>query len=218
MQRGLHALALLGILLLPARASAAQEPPAPIREGHSAHGEAFNEGPRQAAYLMPNPGSVHFPVTSSHPDVQPMFDQGVGQLHGFWYYEAERSFRQVAAWDPDCALADWGKALANVENEERAAAFARAAREACERRGETSARERMYVDAWARFYDDDDGPDEASAKPVGAHKSGAGAGNGKGEGPGAGRGAGPRESAAKPDAAGGKAGNLNAAKLSAEKN
>ena len=32
--------------------------------GHSAHGEAFNEGPRQHAYLIPGMGSVAFPVTT----------------------------------------------------------------------------------------------------------------------------------------------------------
>ena len=74
-----------------------------VPEGHSMHGEAFNEGPRQAAYLMAEPAAVEFPVTTSDPLAQMMFDQGVGQLHGFWYFEAERSFRQVAALDPDCA-------------------------------------------------------------------------------------------------------------------
>ncbi len=118
-------------------------------EGHSGHGEIFNEGPRQAAYLMENNGSVHFPVTTSVDSNQAMFDQGVGQLHGFWYFEAERSFRQVAALDPACAMAYWGMSLANLENEERAAGFAR---EAWLRREDVSAREQDYIDAFARFY------------------------------------------------------------------
>ena len=72
--------------------------PAP---GHSQHGEAFDDGPRQRAYLMTGTRCVHLPVTSSVADVQAPFDQGVGQLHGFWYFEAERTFRQVAMLDPD---------------------------------------------------------------------------------------------------------------------
>ena len=36
------------------------ETPAP---GHSLHGEVFNEGPRQAAYLMGDTGNVSFPIT-----------------------------------------------------------------------------------------------------------------------------------------------------------
>ena len=78
---------------------------AAVPAGHSLHGEAFNEGPRQRAYLMGGTGHVHIAVTTRSADAQAFFDQGVGQLHGFWYFEAERSFRQVAAIDPDCAMA-----------------------------------------------------------------------------------------------------------------
>ena len=37
-----------------------------IAAGHSFHGEAFNEGPRQAAYLMPGLGRVDFPVSTTN--------------------------------------------------------------------------------------------------------------------------------------------------------
>ena len=70
--------------LLPARADEKLLP------GHSANGEAFNEGPRQAAVLMPGMGEVEFPVTTKSEPAQKFFTQGVGQLHGFWYFEAER--------------------------------------------------------------------------------------------------------------------------------
>ena len=159
----LLASALVPTVLVPAPAQEELDPALP--EGHSAHGQAFNEGPRQAAYLMPNPGNVHFPVTSDHPDVQAMFDQGVGQLHGFWYFEAERSFRQVAAWDPDCAMAYWGMSMANMGNGERAAAFAR---EAWERREHASERERMWIDAYARYH----GVDTAAEEEVAAEPGG----------------------------------------------
>src|SRR5437899_5475303 len=65
--------------------------------GHSLHGEAFNEGPRQRARLIPGTGKVELKITSKSHKAQKFFNQGVGQLHGFWYFEAERSFRQVAA-------------------------------------------------------------------------------------------------------------------------
>ena len=32
--------------------------------GHSYHGEAFNEGPRQRAYLIPGMANVDFPITT----------------------------------------------------------------------------------------------------------------------------------------------------------
>ena len=55
-----------------------------VLEGHSFHGEAFNEGPRQSAYLMKGMGRVRFPVTTSVQEAQLFFTQGVAQLHGFW--------------------------------------------------------------------------------------------------------------------------------------
>lgn len=88
--------------------------------GHSHQGEAFNEGPRQAAYLMGGTGNVDFVVTTTSDEAQAYFNQGVGQLHGYWYFEAERSFRQAAKIDPECAMAYWGMAQANIKNEERA--------------------------------------------------------------------------------------------------
>jgi peroxiredoxin len=129
-------------------------------EGHSHLGEAFDEGPRQKAYLMEKPSSVHFPITSTVPLAQDFFDQGVGQLHGFWYFEAERSFRQVAALDPTCAMAYWGMAMANVENETRAIGFAR---ESWNRRESASDRERLYVLALAHFLCADSEPPPAAA-------------------------------------------------------
>ncbi len=112
--------------------------------GHSSHGEAFNEGPRQRAYLMPGMGKVHFPATTQVSQVQEFIDQGVAQLHGFWYFEAERSFRQAAALDPNCAIAYWGMSRANIENESRAKPFIA---EAVKRKASASPREVLYIDA-----------------------------------------------------------------------
>ena len=119
-----------------------------ILEGHSFHGEAFNEGPRQRAYLIPGTGNVEFPVTSKHPDVQKFINQGVGQLHGFWYFEAERSFRQAAFLDEDCAIAYWGMAMANANNEKRSKGFIE---EAVERKEGASEREVKYIDALSTY-------------------------------------------------------------------
>lgn len=115
-----------------------------IRPGHSTHGEAFDEGPRRAAYLMGTTGNVSFPISSKHPQVQAFFNQGIGQLHGFWYFEAERSFRQVSLLDANCAMAYWGMALANVNNEKRAKAFIA---QAVKHKASATDREKMYIDA-----------------------------------------------------------------------
>jgi peroxiredoxin len=124
-----------------------------VRPGHSLHGEAFNEGPRQKPYLMENTGAVHFPITTKVPLAQQFFDQGIGQLHGFWYFEAERSFRQVAALDGDCAMAYWGMALANANNDKRAKDFIG---KAVAKKANASGREAAWIDALAAWYAADD--------------------------------------------------------------
>lgn len=121
--------------------------------GHSVHGEAFNEGPRQAAYLMEGMPAIRFPITTADPEAQKFFNQGIGQLHGFWYFEAERSFRQVAALDPNCAMAFWGMAMANVNNEKRAKEFIA---KAAALKGSASARELLWIEALAKFHESTD--------------------------------------------------------------
>jgi len=119
-----------------------------VPAGHSAHGEAFHEGPRQRAYLMKGMPKINFPVTTKKPKCQAFFNQGLGQLHGFWNLEAERSFRQAAVIDPSCAMAYWGMARANLGNEKRAKGFIA---EAVKRKGSASPREVKHVDALAKY-------------------------------------------------------------------
>ena len=121
---------------------------ATVLAGHSAHGEAFDEGPRQRAYLMKGMPKVNFPVTTKKPKCQAFFNQGLGQLHGFWNLEAERSFRQAAVIDPTCAMTYWGMARANSGNEKRAKGFIA---EAVKRKGSASPREVKHVDALAKY-------------------------------------------------------------------
>ncbi len=119
-----------------------------IRAGHSHEGEAFNEGPRQFAKLIPDCGDVHFPIQSTWPEAQTFFNQGVGQLHGFWYFEAERTFRHIAAHDPQCAMAYWGMAMANFENPTRAAGFIA---KAIEHREHADDAGKLHIDAQNAF-------------------------------------------------------------------
>ena len=122
-----------------------------VLEGHSYHGEAFNEGPRSSAYLMKGMGRVRFPVTTSVQEAQLFFTQGVAQLHGFWYFEAERSFRQAAMLDPNCAMTYWGMAVANRGNAERAKGFID---EAKKRRANATQREQLWIDSEVNYWAD----------------------------------------------------------------
>src|SRR5204863_449417 len=72
-------------------APASEANPAVPAAGHSVHGEAFNDGPRQKAYLMAGQGKADFPVTTSKAEAQAFINQGVAQLHSFFYFEVERA-------------------------------------------------------------------------------------------------------------------------------
>jgi peroxiredoxin len=143
----------------PAEAAKAE----PVKEGHSVHGEVFNEGPRQAAWLMPGMGAVRFPATSVSEEARLFVQQGVAQLHGYWYFESERSFRQAAMLDPDCAIAYWGMAMSNRGNPGRAKGFIA---EGMKRREKASRREKLLIEAFDRLINakaDNDGERESRA-------------------------------------------------------
>lgn len=97
-----------------------------------------------------NISDVHFPITTRWEQGQAYFDQGIGQPHGFWYFEAERSFRQLAAEDPNCAIAYWGMAMANWENEARAKGFIEKASALIK---QASPREQAYIKVQANYLD-----------------------------------------------------------------
>jgi peroxiredoxin len=137
--------------------AAAPATPAPIAAGHSEHGETFDEGPRQKAYLMTGMPKIQFAVTTTNAEAQAFFNQGVGQLHGFWYFEAERSFRQAAVLDPNLAMSYWGMARANINNEKRARGFIKLA---VERKATASPREQLWIDSLAEYYKEPPQPDK----------------------------------------------------------
>ena len=116
----------------------------PIDKGHSAHGAAFDIGPRQKPWLMEGIGVAPFPITTRNPEVQQWFNQGNALLHSFWFYEAERSFRWCLKLEPDNAMAYWG--LARATEGDRAADFLR---EAVKRKDKVTERERLYIEAEA---------------------------------------------------------------------
>ncbi|MEC9055267.1 MAG: alkyl hydroperoxide reductase, partial [Verrucomicrobiota bacterium] len=150
-----HRLFLLTALLGTALPAPAEENPEGSEEqkpkaGHSHQGEAFNEGPRHSALPIKGTGQISFPIQCTWEDGQQFFNQGLGQLHGFWYYEAERTFRQIASRDPNCAMAYWGMAMANWENEKRGKVFIKKASELKEHATEHN---RRYIEAQSNYLD-----------------------------------------------------------------
>lgn len=55
-------------------------------------------------------GQVNFPI-SCRPATQQRFNRAMALLHSFQYVEAERAFIEIAATEPDCAMAWWGAAM-----------------------------------------------------------------------------------------------------------
>jgi tetratricopeptide (TPR) repeat protein len=100
------------------------------------------------ARLMEGYGKVHMPITTKSEEAQKFFDQGLALLHSFWFYEADRSLERAAQLDPECAMAQWGIAMAAVNETRRDEAVKRAK----ELTAKASERERLYIDAIVARY------------------------------------------------------------------
>ena len=106
-------------------------------------------------------GTVHF-VTTCAPKVAPQFDRAVTLLHSFEFRASIRTFDDVLAADSTCAMAYWGIALSRWGNPmaagNRPVALLRQGRDAADaavRLGaRASERERGYIHAVSRLYDD----------------------------------------------------------------
>jgi len=130
--------------------------------------EAGNDlATRAGAPLFDGMGSHHHPITTSDPDAQRYFDQGVVIDFAFNHAESIRSFRAAQNLDPECAMCFWGEALAlgpniNVtsngkvvmSDNQRTTAFA-AIQKALALRDKVSEVERDYIDALASRYNGD---------------------------------------------------------------
>ena len=124
------------------------------------------------AQTNPNPlmegrgGDLVFPVSCGG-TVQPRFDAALAALHSFWYARAREEFMEIAATDPDCAMAQWGIAM-SVWNQLWAPPRPdnlKAGREAIDKArtaNHKSPREADYIEALATFYTDADTLDHRS--------------------------------------------------------
>src|SRR6184192_1772632 len=107
-------------------------------------------------------GTVDFKVSCA-PEVRPEFVRGVALLHSFFYEEARRIFTEVAAKDPNCAMAQWGIAMTwwhpiwtpPTPNEMRAGKTA--AEKAMAMKAGTDL-ERGFITALNAYYNTPDGP------------------------------------------------------------
>jgi tetratricopeptide (TPR) repeat protein len=56
-------------------------------------------------------GSLSYKITTSNPQAQAYFDQGLRLTYGFNHEEAQRAFHKAQKLDPGCAMCFWGEAL-----------------------------------------------------------------------------------------------------------
>ncbi|MGH7494724.1 MAG: tetratricopeptide repeat protein [bacterium] len=91
-------------------------------------------------------------ITTTSPEAQKFFNQGLSLLHCFWWEEALRSFHEAARLDSACAMAYWGVYMVysnswNSGDSTAAAERKRARYRALAYSVSTSARERAYIQA-----------------------------------------------------------------------
>jgi len=126
---------------------------------------------RAGAPLFDGMGDHSHAITTSDPDAQRYFDQGLVIDFAFNHAESIRSFRAAQRLDDDCAMCYWGEALALGPNinvtfngkvvmadEDRLAAYA-AIGKAVARKSIATPKEQDLIDALAVRYDGDPATD-----------------------------------------------------------
>lgn len=120
----------------------------PQDSGAICHTPSATSAATTPARLMDGYGEVHMPITTKSEEAQKFFDQGLALLHSFWFYEADRSFERAAQLDPECGMAQWGIAMAAVNEKRRDEAINRAKKLAAK----ASEHEKLYIAAVEQRY------------------------------------------------------------------
>ena len=82
----------------------------------SAQQPAHQPSAPRPVVLMQGLSDLHHPVSTTNPEAQQFFDQGLRLVYAFNHEEAVRSFQHAAELDPRLAMAWWGVALAAGPN------------------------------------------------------------------------------------------------------
>ncbi|OLC45175.1 MAG: hypothetical protein AUH43_16750, partial [Acidobacteria bacterium 13_1_40CM_65_14] len=107
--------------------------------------------PLLPAKLLPGMGtSTRFAVTTKSDEARKFFQQGLSQIHSFWFLESERSCAQAAQLDPDMAMAHWCIALSAASDYRPAFQLMRNAANSGTGRGSGAAPAEASGDAVAR--------------------------------------------------------------------
>lgn len=117
------------------------------------------------AILMSGMGDLHHTVSTTNPEAQKFFDQGLRLIYAFNHDEAARSFQRAAELDPKLAMAYWGIAEAVGPNyndpasEERFKQAHDAVQKAIDLSANASPIEQDYIRAMAKRFPADSSSD-----------------------------------------------------------
>ena len=134
-----------------------------LGQDHSTHAQAM------PVTLMSGLGDLHHPVSTSNPEAQKFFDQGLRLIYAFNHDEAARSFQRASELDPKLAIAYWGVAEAVGPNyndpasDERFKQAHEAIQKAVDRTANASPSERAYIAAMAQRFPADLSADRRKA-------------------------------------------------------
>jgi pimeloyl-ACP methyl ester carboxylesterase/tetratricopeptide (TPR) repeat protein len=126
--------------------------------GQHSHAPAKEPAPVALAEGL---GNIYLPVTTSNPEAQKFFNQGLAYIYAFNHEEAVRSFKQATQLDPQLAMGYWGMALAlgsnyNVQADGPSLLSAYTnLQKAIELAPKASEHERAYINALAKRYSSD---------------------------------------------------------------
>ncbi len=96
--------------------------------------------------LIPNLCVLRYPISTTSPECQAFFDQGLGYFYSYVWQESARSFETATQHDPQCAMAHWGLYRALMQYGRRDAAT-KALLKADELKGQASVREQQLIEA-----------------------------------------------------------------------
>ena len=106
-------------------------------------------------------GDINHPVSTSNPEAQKFFNQGLAYIYAFNHEEAVRSFKRATELDPQLAMGYWGMALALGSNYNVPAdgpslltAYTNL-QKAIELAPKASAQDRAYIEALSKRYSSD---------------------------------------------------------------
>ena len=118
-------------------------------------------GQAKLPVLMTGMGHHHHAISTTNPEAQRFFDQGLTLVYAFNHEEAARSFRRATELDPQSAMAFWGIALAlgpcinlDVDPPHEKAAYD-AVQKALSLTAGATENERAYIHALATRYSSD---------------------------------------------------------------